>query len=234
LNLVANAIIAGIIKNSAGYKADFKVWELVLFLLARPRLSWIVLAGVAGSGGKRVSVPLDEHNLISPQPGLLSQNSKYQPVYVHEMAYDHMNNSTSTLVKKQYDLPWINAFLSAFIAEVLMQLAALYIMGRTVRFAWKHGYYNVGFDHKLYKYVPNLPFLKHTQLIKPQVCSSRSSSYVRRRIVLLNCGLVVACHNCDLYILPIRIGEGWSSEPYKHNIASSNWSVCIVVYDILG
>jgi hypothetical protein len=39
LNLLSNATIASIIKHSVGYRADFKLWKLTLFLLARPRLT---------------------------------------------------------------------------------------------------------------------------------------------------------------------------------------------------
>ncbi|KAF1990684.1 hypothetical protein K402DRAFT_417453 [Aulographum hederae CBS 113979] len=46
LQLAANAIIALIIKKTPGYTSDFHVWELMLFLVARPRLSWIVLTFV--------------------------------------------------------------------------------------------------------------------------------------------------------------------------------------------
>lgn len=42
LQLAANTIIAFLIKHTAGYGDDFSVAELVFFLIARPRLSWIV------------------------------------------------------------------------------------------------------------------------------------------------------------------------------------------------
>jgi hypothetical protein len=184
LNLLANAIIGAIIKHSAGYAADFKLWQLMLFLLARPRLSWIVLGFAAGYDGKKVDVPglnneiaLDEQNQrLLPQhstPTLIHKQStasliqdaqnqnqskvslpfqqEFQPVVVHEIEYDQNNNAIHKVGIKDYDLPWVNTFLSGFIAEVLMQLAALYVMGVTVKFAWQRGYYNVGFNHKLYK-----------------------------------------------------------------------------------
>lgn len=52
LQLAANAFIALLIKQSAGYKADFKISELMLFLVARPRLSWIILGGFAAKSQK--------------------------------------------------------------------------------------------------------------------------------------------------------------------------------------
>jgi hypothetical protein len=195
LNLLANAIIAGIIKHSAGYKADFKLWELMLFLLARPRLTWIVMAFFSDKYGKTVSVPLtpvDQQNLMPQQTagfGYFNQGQKYEAlpdvgvhelrpsksnttlginthelrpskstttlgsdaVYAQEFHDDPVNGPVQKYVERKYDLPYLNTFLSSIIGEVLMQLAALYIMGITVRFAWKNGYYNVGFNHKLYK-----------------------------------------------------------------------------------
>lgn len=148
LNLAANALIAIIIKRSPGYHANFKIWELMLFLLARPRLSWIILGFFAGRARKEVSVPVKRHKLAK-------QNGMYHQIgVVEEVIFDpKYNTSITSLVRKQYDLPWMNAFLSQFIAEVLMQLAALYVMGRTVRFAIINGFYDV---HKsdLYNSLP--------------------------------------------------------------------------------
>jgi formate/nitrite transporter FocA (FNT family) len=123
LNLIANAIVAAIIKHSPGYLATFKVWELMLFLLARPRLSWIILGFFAGRQVKEVQVPMDTKKILKGQQSYERLN------VVEEM--DIYGNSTSTLVSKEVDRPWMNAFLTGFIAEVLMQLAALYMV-RTV------------------------------------------------------------------------------------------------------
>jgi hypothetical protein len=43
LQLGANALIAKIIKDTPGYHATFGIGELTLFLVARPRLSWIFI-----------------------------------------------------------------------------------------------------------------------------------------------------------------------------------------------
>jgi hypothetical protein len=40
LQLAANAINAALIRNSSGYVATFTVAEYMIFLVARPRLSW--------------------------------------------------------------------------------------------------------------------------------------------------------------------------------------------------
>jgi hypothetical protein len=120
LNLIANAIVAAIIKRAPGYLATFKIWELMLFLLARPRLSWIILGFFAGRQVKQVQVPLDTKKLLKGQ-------QSYERLNVVEET-DFHGNSTSTLVSNEVDRPWMNAFLAGFIAEVFMQLAALYMV----------------------------------------------------------------------------------------------------------
>jgi formate/nitrite transporter FocA (FNT family) len=125
LNLAANALIAAIIKQAPGYLADFKVWELMLFLLARPRLSWIILGFFAGRQVKFVSVPIPQKKLLKSQQSYELLNA------VEEMSINPTDgSSTTTLVQYQYDRPWMNAFLTGFIAEVLMQLAALYMVSK--------------------------------------------------------------------------------------------------------
>jgi formate/nitrite transporter FocA (FNT family) len=117
LNLAANALVAAIIKRAPGYLSNFKIWELMLFLLARPRLSWIILGIFAGRQVKEVNVPIEHTKLLKGQQSYERLN------VVEEM--DIHGNSTSSLVVKEVDQPWMNAFLTGFIAEVLMQLAAL-------------------------------------------------------------------------------------------------------------
>lgn len=175
LNLIANLFIAGIIKSSVGYKADFSVWELILFLLARPRLAWIIMAFMSDKWGETVSVqPTKEAALMQQMAamGLGGQNKAYQPVMTSDTHALHTMPSTTTLnssiwatevhddpvhgpmtvdVERRWDLPYYNTFLSAFIAETILQLTALYIMGITVKFAWQKGYYNVGFNRAVYK-----------------------------------------------------------------------------------
>lgn len=174
LNLIANLIIAGIIKSSVGYKADFKLWELTLFLLARPRLAWIVLAFMADKWGETVSVKVNDQALLMYQTaamGLGGQNTAYKSVvttdtqlhsmpstttlnstlWASEIYDDPHHGPTEMAVQRRWDLPYHDTFLSAFIAETILQLAALYVMGLTVKFAWQRGYYNVGFKRALYK-----------------------------------------------------------------------------------
>ena len=139
LNLFANAVIAWIIKHATGYVADFKVWELMLFLLARPRLSWIILGFFAGRGKQEVESPIDMRRLSRMNGSRLS----YQPLVAEQMQYTAGFSSNVSLGQKHVDRPWMNAFLSQFIAEVLLQLASLYIMGRTAHFAVINGFYKL-------------------------------------------------------------------------------------------
>jgi hypothetical protein len=51
LQLVSNAIIAGLMKHVSGYKATFSIGDLVLFYTVRPRLSWMFLSIIATAPG---------------------------------------------------------------------------------------------------------------------------------------------------------------------------------------
>ncbi|ERF69030.1 hypothetical protein EPUS_08380 [Endocarpon pusillum Z07020] len=108
LQLAANAVIALLIKRTAGFRADFAIWELVLFFAARPRLSWITL-------------------------GLFAVKSRKK--------------------SGTRDFPWWPSFMSQFVAELILQLIALYIMGRTAHFAASRGFYLVHTD--LYRSLPS-------------------------------------------------------------------------------
>jgi hypothetical protein len=43
LQLGANAAVAALIGSAFGYTGGFKIWKFMLFYIARPRLSWIIL-----------------------------------------------------------------------------------------------------------------------------------------------------------------------------------------------
>lgn len=131
------------------------------------------MAFMADKLGETISVKVDQQALLQQVAAmeLGGQDTAYKPVvttdavllhsmpstaslstlYASEIHDDPVHGPTETPVERRWDLPYYNTFLSAFIAEVLLQLAALYIMGITVKFAWQHGYYNVGFNHTLYK-----------------------------------------------------------------------------------
>jgi hypothetical protein len=48
LQFGSNILVASIIKHTPGYGDDFSISQLMLFFIARPRLSWMVLTVVAG------------------------------------------------------------------------------------------------------------------------------------------------------------------------------------------
>ncbi|ORY18927.1 hypothetical protein BCR34DRAFT_595761 [Clohesyomyces aquaticus] len=113
LQLSANALVGYIFQRSPGYNANFKIWELMLFFTVRPRLSWIALT-VLG---------LYERSSTRRQRRLhKTENSKDQPIP---------------------DRPWGSAAKSQAFAEVALQIMALYVMGTTVHFGARHGYYKL-------------------------------------------------------------------------------------------
>lgn len=114
LQLAANAAIAAVIKGNTNYAADFAVWEFMLFLAARPRLSWIVLGALSFCSSR-----------------MRSEYDGYHDTY----------------------FPWWSAFMSQFIAEIVLQIMAVYVMGLTANFAAARGYYKV-FDTELYSSLP--------------------------------------------------------------------------------
>ncbi|KAF2194946.1 hypothetical protein K469DRAFT_698508 [Zopfia rhizophila CBS 207.26] len=165
LQLAANAFIALLIKKSDGYYADFKISELMLFLVARPRLSWIVLGAFAFKSQKAKSerkLPKSPnpnsypgtpqayqstHSLTSYgsqtplYPIESPQTSAYQPV--SDFDDEEADRSGEYGFHSGKDFPWWSAFMSQFIGEFILQIITLYIMGRTAHFATNHGYYKI-------------------------------------------------------------------------------------------
>lgn len=173
LQLAANACIALLIKRSAGYKGDFKVADLMLFLVARPRLSWIVLGAFAFKSQKStdedkgklgytqtpnpnnyvstpqtVAAPWGNNQPFNPygsQTALktaYNQSMEYQNVPLEESDSDYGHRGHGYFSGMR-DFPWWSAFMTQFIAEFILQIITLYIMGRTAHFATQKGYYKI-------------------------------------------------------------------------------------------
>lgn len=172
LQLAANAFIALLIKNSAGYSADFKVSEMMLFLVARPRLSWIVLGAFAFKSQKskqnekpaqqpQTYIPIQNSSqyLATPQPyhDPWGSNPYFTPynsqtaLSPYPTGYRNVPEEDSDAEAHRghgywlgyRDFPWWSAFMSQFIGEFILQIITLYVMGRTAHFATIHGYYKV-------------------------------------------------------------------------------------------
>ncbi|KAH7135653.1 hypothetical protein B0J11DRAFT_166016 [Dendryphion nanum] len=169
LQLAANACIALLIKRSAGYSGDFKVSELMLFLVARPRLSWIILGGFAfksqktkkTDSGKSEYAPTPNPNqyLTTPQtPYAPWQSAQSFQSYGSQTALNPRSTEYQNVPLEDSDLelerghgylsgmrdfPWWSAFMTQFIAEFILQIITLYIMGRTAHFATQKGYYKI-------------------------------------------------------------------------------------------
>ncbi|OCK76705.1 hypothetical protein K432DRAFT_335237 [Lepidopterella palustris CBS 459.81] len=172
LQLSANAIIAAVIKRTAGYHADFKIWQLMLFLVARPRLSWIVLGGFAFQARKPsrkrseplIPVPYASPGFKASSPSLQPYGSVYSMGSYDQSSYsvDHLLQTSpnpsiyapATTDDTSDDYPWWSAFMSQFIGEFMLQTIALYIMGLTAHFASGHGYYEIS-KRKLYHSLPH-------------------------------------------------------------------------------
>ncbi|KAF2476912.1 uncharacterized protein BDR25DRAFT_42126 [Lindgomyces ingoldianus] len=98
LQLAANAFIALLIKKSTGYTADFKISELMLFLVARPRLSWIVLGAFAFKSTKN----RPEKEKIKPTTPNLDE---YQPTsHPYEQSWHESSNPSFTSYSSQTPL----------------------------------------------------------------------------------------------------------------------------------
>ncbi|KAF2031767.1 hypothetical protein EK21DRAFT_87799 [Setomelanomma holmii] len=182
LQLAANACIALLIQRSDGYAANFKITELMLWLTARPRLSWIVLGafawkkhtsgsrypharpsrtmGVRSTSKFNVNTSYEELRTspyASPNPSYISTTPSLHPSYtytnnvnnsqrsldnpyIHVPSSDHLSSSETDFL---HDYPWWSAFMTQFIAEFVLQILALYIMGRTAHYGAVRNYYKI-------------------------------------------------------------------------------------------
>ncbi|ORY02286.1 hypothetical protein BCR34DRAFT_84490 [Clohesyomyces aquaticus] len=90
LQLAANVCIALLIKKSGGYTADFSVSELMLFLVARPRLSWIVLGAFAFKSTKnRPEKEKPATSLGTPNPNQYLTPQPYQQPWQNQSMTSH-------------------------------------------------------------------------------------------------------------------------------------------------
>ena len=151
LQLAANAFIAFLIKKTAGYKADFKISEIMLFLVARPRLSWIILGIFAFRSRTTKLASSHRRGEKSPYGSSTRLHGSYADIPLDDV--DSEGSLGSRGGKSSHrDFPWWSAFMSQFIGEFILQIITLYIMGRTAHFATIHGYYKI--YHKSYWQIP--------------------------------------------------------------------------------
>ena len=156
LQLSANACIAVLIQRAEGYEATFKVSELMLWLTARPRLSWIVLGACAWKKHvvRNGAAYPHERNHTSTSSSKLNINTSYEelqptspnPRYSHRSLsnpYAHIPADETDMMDFFDDYPWWSAFMAQFIAEFVLQIMALYVMGRTAHYGAARNYYKV-------------------------------------------------------------------------------------------
>jgi hypothetical protein len=162
LQFSSNILVASIIKHTPGYGDDFSISQLMLFFIARPRLSWIFLTVVASRQRKLKEMKSSDGtslNELEPfkypkryiqpnerdiSPTLLSVSEPQR--YTHGQGYSHVSSTdkadaTNLPVADRTERPWSSSFLSQLIAEIILQLINLSTTGRLAFFATKHGYY---------------------------------------------------------------------------------------------
>jgi hypothetical protein len=155
LQLAANASIALLIQRSDGYASTFKITELMLWLTARPRISWIVLGAFAfqkhvtkqrgiGMGGSTSKLSVNtSYEEMRPSPHTSPNSSYYGSQTALASPYMQVPNDEADTSDFFHDYPWWSAFMTQFIAEFVLQIMALYVMGRTAHYGAAKDYYKL-------------------------------------------------------------------------------------------
>ena len=160
LQLAANACIALLIQKTDGYAANFKITELMLWLTARPRLSWIVLGAFAFQKQVAAQYPHERRSSkTSTSTSKLNINTSYEELRASPYAspnpshYDSQRSLANPYIHVPadetdtgdffHDYPWWSAFMTQFIAEFVLQIMALYVMGRTAHYGAARNYYKI-------------------------------------------------------------------------------------------
>jgi hypothetical protein len=115
LTLGANVVIALLIKRYPGYEHGFTVWQLALFLLARPRLGWIFLLLAA-----------------------------FFDIETSQLDVRHERSQSSRQLDdrpNRYDNPWMSSALSGFVAELVLLGFTAWTMGSITHFGLKEVVY---------------------------------------------------------------------------------------------
>jgi hypothetical protein len=151
LHLIANTLNAWLIKNATGYDSSVSLGELMLFFATRPRVSWLVLGFL--SSMPRPSKSLDERYGITrgvlpshdqEERGMLSKVKPRSFAKRLRRFFDIDLTDTKNLrLTRVLDFPFFSSAASAILAELILQTLSLVVMGRTVHFAARRGYYVV-------------------------------------------------------------------------------------------
>jgi hypothetical protein len=140
LQFGSNAVAAAIIKHTSGYGSGFAIIELMLFYITRPRLSWIFLAAFGGvKRQKKENTPsANQYDIpITDREAAVAPMREYNSPH---------RRSASRNEESQTEYPWATSFISQFIAELVLQVINLAIIGSVVHFAATRGYYHI--DHQ--------------------------------------------------------------------------------------
>jgi len=161
LQFLANLLVAVAIKRVAGYSTGFTIIQLAIFYTVRPRIGWIL--SLLFSVASYPSHPSRRVGTLRPHPPITYRSYEQAPVELQDylpLGYRHnhhgangrdlhhntvpvtVQHADATAPSKVY--PWRCAALTQFLSEMVLQLFALYNMGRTTVFAARRGYYIIG------------------------------------------------------------------------------------------
>jgi hypothetical protein len=149
LQMGANAGIGVLISHVPGYTSTFKVWQLIFLYTARPRLSWVVLGFLSLKSRRNVPQyrPHDRDGYwqdYSGSPKNIFDVSTLPPEHVH------LDSGPSY---------WHSSAMAQLLAEMMLELLALYIMGRVVHFGALHKFYALSTPE--YKALPRAAHLMY-------------------------------------------------------------------------
>jgi hypothetical protein len=119
LQLAANAAVAALIRNAAGIDT-FKIWDFMLFYVARPRLSWVIVVFLS-------TLDVRPNWPIKP-----SQRDSIRMVSIRPAERSYARRREVSSANGGGDNPWRGAAMSQVITEFVLQLMACYPMGLIV------------------------------------------------------------------------------------------------------
>jgi hypothetical protein len=143
LQLGANAIVAAVIKHTAGYHRGFAITDLLVFYTARPRLSWITVMMISGWHKPKVVKKGKDtaNNTLHLEPLMECKTSNTATQHLAK------NNNPEDAPEYEDDYYYRSAAMAQFIAEIILEMIAMSTMVKTFVFARRHGYYFLGHLH---------------------------------------------------------------------------------------
>lgn len=144
LQLSANAIITALIQSTAGYKDGFTFGELLIFLAARPRTTWIFAFWGAAFPSRNSKRPGQgpETDQIGTNLGSFGSPEQHR-----------QRRPMSTNSEDKDFFPYARFAKGQLLAEIVLLAMASYSLSSTAHFASKTGFYDLvsGASHIRYQ-----------------------------------------------------------------------------------